>query len=210
MRRLLNAALLACALAPTAAPAQPAAPGPSAPLAFTCPPKGTVVRFDTGAILTFGAADGFRCAYTDNYGRKGEKVAGFADDARLLDMGLARLWPLTIGGEQKFDAVLPFSSSSTGKVVTRERYSVLRRETVTVPAGTFNTVLVEWEEYSNTDGGIYDGHRLFWYAPELGIAVKSTVRIMTSYSGRVDHMTFVGSSPVVGDYQAIRITRPGS
>lgn len=165
--------------------------------------------FDTGAILTFGAADGFRCAYSDNYGRRGEKVAGFADDPRFLNMGLADLWPLRIGGEEKFAAVFPFASTS-GYVNTLERYSVLRRETITVPAGVFDTVLVEWEEFSRTDGGIYDGKRLFWYAPALGLTVKSTVTIMTSFSSQVDRMTFVGSSPVIGDFEATRITTPGS
>lgn len=197
--------LLAGALIASSAHAQTA--NPPAGIPFTCPAPGTVVRFNTGAILTFGAADGFRCAYSDNYGRRGEKVAAFADDSRFLDIGLADLWPLQIGGERKFTAVFPFASS-TGYVTARERYSVLRRETITIPAGVFNTVVVEWEEFSNTDGGIYDGHRLFWYAPELGITVKSTIKIMTSYSSRVDRMTFVGSSPVVGDFQATRITKP--
>lgn len=208
MAFLFRLLVAGCALAAGAAHAQTAAPSPPTTYPFTCPAPGTIVRFDTGAILTFGAADGFRCAYSDNYGRRGEKVAGFADDPRFLDMGLAKLWPLQVGGEQKFTAVFPFASS-TGRVTAQERYTVVRRETLRTPAGTFNTVLVEWEESSATDGGYYTGHRLFWYVPELGIAVQSTMRIMSSYNSRVDNMTFVGSSPVVGDFQATRITKPG-
>lgn len=207
MRFLFGIVLGTCALIAASARAQAPAPGPPTTYPFTCPAPGTIVRFNTGAILTFVKADGFHCTYSDNYGRRGEKVAGFADDPRFLSMGLADLWPLQIGGEQKFTAVFPFASS-TGRVTAQERYAVLRRETITTPAGIFNTVVVEWEEYSNTDGGIYDGHRLFWYVPELGITVKSTIKIMSSYSSRVDHMTFLGSSPVVGDFQATRITKP--
>ncbi len=104
--------------------------------------------------------------------------------------------------------MLRFPPASAGYVTVQERYTVLRRETVTVPAGTFDTVLVEWEEFSNTDSGIYDGKRLFWYAPALSLSVKSTMTIMASFSPRVDRVTFLGSSPVVGDYEAVGITKP--
>jgi len=167
-----------------------------------------MARFDTGAILTFGARDGFNCAYTDGLGRRGVKVAGFADDDRLLDLGLARLWPLRVGGEQRFDAVLRYPLASAGYVTVQERYTVLRRQTVTVPAGTFETVVVEWEEFCRADSSLYDGKRLFWYAPALGFSVKSTMTIMASAYPRVDRVTFLGSSPVVGDYEAVGITKP--
>lgn len=205
---LIPALLLGCGLAAGCTPIETALPDNSPEIPFACPMPGTVVRFDTGAVLTFGVANGFHCAYSDNYGRHGFKVAGFADDDRLLDLGLARLWPLRVGSEQRFNAVLRFPPASAGYVTVQERYTVLRRETVTVPAGTFDTVLVEWEEFSNTDSGIYDGKRLFWYAPALSLSVKSTMTIMASFSPRVDRVTFLGSSPVVGDYEAVGITKP--
>ncbi len=200
--------LLGAGLAGCAAPVETALPDNSPPIPFTCPAAGTAAQYDTGAILTFGAQAGFNCPYIDGLGRSGIKAAGFADDDRLLDSGLARLWPLHVGSARRFNAVLRFPFASAGYVIVQERYAVLRRETLTVPAGTFDTVVVEWEEFSRTDGGIYDGKRLFWFAPALGLSVKSTIAIMTSVSPRIGRMTFLGSSPVIGDYEAIGITRP--
>lgn len=205
---LLRLLSLSAGLAGCAAPIETASPDNSPPIPFACPAPGTVARYDTGAILTFGPQAGFNCPYIDGLGRSGIKVAGFADDGRLLDLGLTRLWPLHVGGAQCFNAVLRFPFASAGYVTVQERYSVLRRETLTVPAGTFDTVVVEWEEFSNTDGGIYDGKRLFWYAPALGLSVKSTITILASASPRIGRMTFLGSSPVIGDYEAVGITKP--
>jgi uncharacterized caspase-like protein len=174
-------------------PAASASTNASGEFAFHCPRPGTVVRYDTGASLTFTGGNGPRCAYTDGTGRSAEKFAAFADDARLLDAGLDKLWPLKVGNEQKF------TISASGSF-PRERYTVLRRENITVPAGSFDTFVVEWEENGRTMGysnSYFGSKRLFWCEPALGLIVKSIAI--------VDGSVAPGTPSIGGDYQAVSI-----
>ena len=161
---------------------------------FRCPRVGTTIQYSNGSMLKFASESGFRCAYRDQNYRDAEKFAAFGDDAKLLDAGLDKLWPLTIGKQQTV------SVSMSGAYLTN-RFTVLRSETVTTPAGSFDTLVVEQEESGVGNQG---AKRLFWYAPELGLIVKSTFDLLKA----ADRNAFAGTSSaslVPGDYQAVRI-----
>ncbi|HEV3176149.1 MAG TPA: retroviral-like aspartic protease family protein [Stellaceae bacterium] len=177
--------------------ADPAGSADAGEISFRCPAPGTVVEYDSGARLTFSDASGYRCAYSDQTGRRSEKFGALADDAALLDAGLAKLWPLRLGAEQKLAA------KNGGFGIAVERFTVLRRETVAVPAGTFDAVVIEQEE-SIKGVSAREARRQFWLAPELGLIVKSAFvsvrepRYVTDTSGIL----------MPGDYQAMRIVDP--
>lgn len=172
------------------------------PTEFRCPPSGTVVEYNTGALLTFSSGNGFVCSYTDRTGAR-EKIAGFADDAAYLKAGLDRLWPLVIGAQQAMNVSTGSVSSASYSGAT-ERFTVLRREVVAVPAGTFYAVVVEQEETASGNSGV-DAKRDFWWAPDLGLVVKSTYL-------SIRDTRYANSIPITllpGDYMAVRISVPG-
>jgi len=163
-------------------------------VAFKCPASGTVVEYSNGTRLKFAGGNGFRCGYLDQAYQEREKFAAFADEAKLLDAGLDRLWPLTTGREQTLGL-----SVSGGYL--RQQFSVLRTETVETLAGRFDTIVVEQQESGLATP---TARRLFWYAPELGLIVKSTYSFVgPTATGRAADQATGSLTP--GDYQAVRI-----
>jgi len=161
---------------------------------FRCPRPGTFIQYSNGTSLKFAGESGFRCAYMDQAYKDAEKFAAFADDAKFLDAGLDKLWPLIPGKAQTI------SVSLSGAYLTH-RFTVLRTETVSTPAGTFATVVVEQEE---TGSGSQWAKRLFWYAPSSGLIVKSTYTVLKT----ADTAIRGGSATATllpGDYQAVRV-----
>jgi len=161
---------------------------------FRCPRPGTFIQYSNGTSLKFAGESGFRCAYVDQTYKDAEKFAAFTDDAKFLDAGLDKLWPLT---PCKVQTV---SVSLSGAYLTH-RFTVLRTETVSTPAGTFETVVVEQEE---TGSGSQWAKRLFWYAPNSGLIVKSTFTVL-----KTSDIAIRGGSATAtllpGDYQAVRV-----
>jgi hypothetical protein len=139
--------------------------------------------------MLFAGVKVFSCTYKKKNKEEAEKFGALADDARFLDAGLGKLWPLKVGGEQIF---------SLG--AAQERFTVLRREAVELAAGTFDTFVIEQEE--SVMGR--NGKRLFWYAPDFGLVVQSKfTRLPTrQYGGD----TWDGVTIPPGDYAAVRIT----
>jgi len=168
--------------------------GVTGEIAFKCPASGTVVEYSNGTRLKFAGGNGFRCGYLDQAYQEREKFAAFADEAKLLDAGLDRLWPLTTGREQTLGL-----SVSGGYL--RQHFSVLRTETVVTLAGRFDTIVVEQQE---SGFATPTAKRLFWYAPELGLIVKSTYSFVgPTATGRAADQATGSLTP--GDYQAVRI-----
>jgi hypothetical protein len=161
---------------------------------FRCPRSGTLVQYDNGTTLKFSSEMGFRCRYVDQNMKEAEKFAGFADDAKFVDAGLSLLWPLSVGKQQTV------SVSSSGAYLTHT-FTVLRTERVATPAGTFDTFVVEEEE---TGTGAQRAKRLYWYAPEPGLTVKSTFTLLKSADTAVRAGT-ASATLVSGDYVATRI-----
>ena len=167
---------------------------------FHCPAPGTVVEYNSGVTLTFTGRDGFRCTYTDEAGVTVEKYAGFGDDVAMLNAGLDRLWPLSLGAEQIL-TVPGLSASSTTFGSVTERFTVMTGETISVPAGKFDTVVIEQEEAVSGNNG-HNAKRTFWYAPDLGVVIKSTFL-------SIREPRFAQSTPariLPGDYMAVRIS----
>jgi clan AA aspartic protease (TIGR02281 family) len=177
-----------------AASAHAVGAGAAGETGFRCPHKGTFVQYSNGTTLRFAGESGFRCAYVDQNYRDAEKFAGFADDAKFLDAGLDKLWPLTIGKQQAF------SVSMSGAYLTY-RFTVLRTETVVIPAGTFDVFVIEQEE---TGTGSQWAKRFFWYAPDTGLIVKSTFTLLKTADSAIRGGSATASL-IPGDYQAVRI-----
>ena len=173
-------------LAPAVAQGVAAAPpdgalGPTAE--FRCPASGTVIRNSTGGQLTFTDANGFRCGFTDETGQKHERYAVFVDGyGRLARKEVEGLWPLKVGN------TVSFHVSDNGPVQVSDKYfardlqetfSVGRQERITVPAGTFDTFVIDWTEQetgANPTGAL----TTLWYSPSVGYVVKSSVHMLST------------------------------
>lgn len=80
------------------------------------------------------------------------------------------LWPLTVGrkGRFRFEQTLSPTDGSAPETLTRNwTCEVEGTAHVTVPAGSFDTVVVSCTRYSGNSGS-WRGKRRFFYSPELG------------------------------------------
>lgn len=97
------------------------------------------------------------------------------------DDPMASLWPLQVGKTANFDVYDPENDVTYNVDAT-----VLRREEVTVPAGTFDTyvVRVEQEIAIRSD---FASASLFYFAPKPGVTVK---RDHTVKRGNQDDLSY--------------------
>lgn len=187
------AALPKPAAEPKVAPA-PGTPtqlfGDEAP--FRCPDAGTEIDFRSGLTRIFSPPDHARapdCAYSVANGVAHATAFGpYA--SRVAQQALRRLWPLRIGKRVSFATEVSFGR------VYNERYRVVRHERVTVPAGTFDAFVIDWDatsadQYANG----YHETASFWYAPALGYVVK------------VEHHLLGGIYARLADDEAVRVIK---
>ena len=147
------------------------------PVPYVAPAPGTV--YDYGAFTnTVTSSDGWRVRFTDNQGRQAERVGLFltSDPAEPLEVApaaLDSLWPLELGRELAFRV-------KRGPETHRWEFRVMAGERVTVPAGTFETVVVqgvqapELVRSPQTAATVLNS---WWYAP----SVNAVVRFRTTY-----------------------------
>jgi len=113
------------------------------PMEYSPPPVGTL--YDYGAQTnTITNVNGWRTSYRDNVGREGTRVGLFiTEDPRrpftIDSVALRDLWPLRLG-EQTAMTVKRDSE------VYRWDFNVTDTATITVPAGTFSTFVVQGVE----------------------------------------------------------------
>ena len=169
--------------AETAAVAPVRIPDASAELArgipFECPKSGTVIAFSDGQRLTFGKRDGFRCRAVAGNGKESDEFAGFVSLSALPSLAtedLQKFWPLKEHAELSFSTRTPefFSSGQIAQAWVSNRYRVVGTERVHVPAGDFDTIIVERHFLSHAPA-IFDSvdvTQRLWYAPKLGYIVK--------------------------------------
>jgi hypothetical protein len=164
-------------------PGQPNAPPAGAlsePIEFRCPSPGTTIKTSTGSQLRFGEANGLRCAYTDENGAKREQNALFSDAVgRLSTRELERLWPMKVGTIVTFNLMDNTPKGANDRLTQRsyeETFIVTRQERVTVPAGAFDTFVIEWREKGVSVTNKTEALITLWYAPRLGYVVKSTAQ----------------------------------
>jgi hypothetical protein len=140
---------------------------------FACPKPGTVIETSVGGRLDFVIQDGFRCWYRTGQGANASRFAMLLDgESNWLRQGgqaLAMLWPLKPGNQQWFSVT---GADREGFPASwYETYTVVGREAVRVPAGTFDAFVIRWEEQARGEGNYYAASR-FWFAPEVGYFVK--------------------------------------
>ena len=152
------------------------------PAPYVAPAVGTVYRY-AGFSNTVVGADGLRTRFVDDSGRQGLRVGLFISDdprhpSRIDPAQLGALWPLE--SEKQTNVVVRNDSSAW-----LWRFKVLGVQDVTVPAGRFQTYLVQAVQRPDT---IRDptapretvvGYT-FWYAPSIAAVVRFRT---TYYSG---------------------------
>jgi hypothetical protein len=148
---------------------------------FRCPKPGTVIEFTSGSKLTFTDQDGMWCVATDVHGRPWRWYAMLAGvGSRYVENHVEQIWPLRIGKEVSFTVKSTPKNIGGGILAeTRfwyvEKFAVVRRERVTVRAGTFDTWVIEQHEDSSRP--TFSATAITWYAPEVGYAVKYSYHI---------------------------------
>ncbi|HEU4631115.1 MAG TPA: hypothetical protein VFS08_15295 [Gemmatimonadaceae bacterium] len=142
------------------------------PVAYRTPVPGTV--YDYGTFTNrITAVDGWRTSYVDDRGREGRRVALFiTEDPRrplVVDsVAVDSLWPLRLGHGATVLA-------HQGEEVYRWEFRVLDTTTVTVPAGTFRTIVVEGTqlpELVRVPQAATSAVHTWWYGPTLGAVVR--------------------------------------
>jgi hypothetical protein len=135
---------------------------------FRCPAPGTEIDFGSGLKRVFspvahtGPVD---CPYRS--AGSIAKVTMFGQYKSDAETALRELWPLRVGNK------VSFVSIGSAQIRFLETYRVVRHERVTVPAGTFDTFVIDWDCTSrNAYANDYHETGTFWYAPEVGYVVK--------------------------------------
>ena len=160
--------------------------------AFKAPPVGTVCQYNN-FTTTIASVDGHEISY-DAGSRTNMKLYGWLmtdprGSAKFDRSAIDSLWPLSVGKTASLKV-----TRKTG--MWRITFSVVGRETVSVPAGNFETFVVQ--ENQRGIGHRYEKERTRWYSPELGTLVKSESLVTkgVSYGKR-------------SSYQLVRMTYPG-
>lgn len=149
--------------------------------AFVAPPPGTKLTTNSLGTIEIVEQHGL-VVETKNFHRERER--NFAYVAGLLPWGakvsivddaarkLEALWPLQVG--RRAEAQVP--TRDGGAFVMN--VEVLRSELVTVPAGTFNSFVVRWQQIGlrSRSNHVYT----FWYAPAVGFALKAEGRNLSA------------------------------
>ena len=149
--------------------------------AFKCPAPGTVLEFTgSGGKISFTGQDGMWCTGTGTSGQPWRRYALLASaGSKFIDNHVERIWPLEVGKEISF-AMQGTSNNVTGDWPDyvpwyEETIRVLRKERVTVQAGTFDSWVIEVRE--DMTHGRFTGISTYWYAPDLGYGVKYTYHV---------------------------------
>lgn len=161
-----------------------------------CPRPGTVVGTSAGGKLSFFGGDGLVCPFRAVDGNERARWGVFWTPempiVRQYATELRKLWPLEIG--KQVSIVWDEGGQSWNYT-----YRVVRRETVTVPAGGFDTFLVEIHQRGIGTNSFRSVNRN-WYAPAVGYAVKYEYVLESGHS----------SSGTPRDWHATEIVLPNS
>lgn len=142
--------------------------------------RGGVAR-DT--FMVEAGADGYRMVDEEtgsvvlkdlNLADVGAEMIGDSEPRAVNVPGDARFhWPLWLGKSW----TIHFVQKQAGQVIPLiASYRVEAEETVTVPAGTFRTLRILRTIRPATEEPVWPQQSLHWYAPEIGLEVRSLVR----------------------------------
>jgi hypothetical protein len=137
---------------------------------FSCPKPGTIIEATNGGKITFGESDGLTCRYTNRAGQPVARVAVVIDgddpNAKTYKDEFPKLWPAKVGNQ------ISFATAVTGGIRYTNSYTVQSVESVTVPAGTFDVVVLQHERVGGSASARYRHLANFYYAPTVGHMVK--------------------------------------
>ena len=145
---------------------------------FECPKPGTVIAFSDGRRITFGDRAGFHCKAVTANGKEMDEYAGFTSLSVLPSLAtedLEKFWPLKEHAELSFSTRTPeFFSGQIQQAWVSNRYRVVATEHLHLPAGDFDTVVIE-RRFLSRAGAIFesvDVTQRIWYAPGIAHIVK--------------------------------------
>jgi len=187
--------------AQTASPPSVAQPTRQSPLAFRCPSPGTIVRIGQRTITHRGAdpSDAALCRFvsSSNAVAVGELWNFWSVPGNELDQKravLAELWPAHVG--RSVDRTLSLKESGTNIVTLyREQWTVKGIEPLTIPAGTFQTLVFERTQ-TGQGSNTYQGSWRYHY----DVATRALLK--RSYT----HLR--GKPPSNQDWEASELIRP--
>ncbi|HWK44870.1 MAG TPA: DUF3108 domain-containing protein [Stellaceae bacterium] len=142
------------------------------------PPVGTRVYLSTGGFLEYLMLDG-PLVVTRNASNVISTYPGFFFGLNPnqvtvpLDQAVA-IWPLSVGKK----ASLQITTDNAAFLYDVE---VLRREKVSVPAGSFDAFVVQRHE-KGQGGNYHDQISTYWYAPREALVVKQEIRLVAGTS----------------------------
>jgi len=149
------------------------------PAPYVPPAVGTVYRY-VGFNNTVVGVDGLRTRFVDDSGHQGLRVGLFISDdpqhpSQIDQAQLAALWPLE--SEKQTDVMV-----RNGSNTWLWRFKVLGEQQVTVPAGRFQTYMVQAVQRPDSIRDPKSGEQTvvgytFWYAP----SISAVVRFKTTY-----------------------------
>jgi hypothetical protein len=153
-----------------------AQPKPLGPAAYVPPAVGTVYEY-ADFKNTVLASNGWRVRFADDSGRQATHVAVFITDdpthaSQIDSVALAKLWPLEKGKETTVKI-------RAGSYVSRWMGHVVGQAQVAVPAGTFDTYVVQAVQRPEafTDDKKQTMFLFtFWYAPSIAAVVQYETR----------------------------------
>ena len=174
---------IALVAATVAACSQPEKLGPAP---YVAPPVGTVYAY-LGFTNTVLSSDGWRVRFADDSGRQATRVGLFITDdpivPSLIDTAkLASLWPLETGKEVTV-------TMRRGNYGSRWLFHVMGQAQVAVPAGTFDTYVVQAvqrpEAFTDPKKQTMFAFT-WWYAPKVAAVVRFETRYFSGpASGQV-------------------------
>jgi hypothetical protein len=192
------------------APVVVAQPTLLSPAPYTPPPVGTVIQTTAGTYTVTGNSS------YDMVLQKDAKAGGGFTTLHGLVMQepdntssysrreVESLWPMQVGKHASTDMI----TQQGGRNL---RWDVVRNETVTVPAGTYPTYVIEKRERSSDDS--YLATERWWYAPQLGFPVKYEQELVRGIERRAPWELVsirypgapVAAVPVVPGYQPVGV-----
>jgi len=149
------------------------------PAPYVAPAVGTVYRY-VGFNNTVVGVDGMRTRFVDDSGRQGVRVGLFISDdaehpARIDVAQVTALWPLEV--DKQSDVRV-----HDGARAWLWRFKVVGEQNVNVPAGRFETYVVQAVQRPDSIRDPKSGQETvvgytFWYAP----SIAAVVRFRTTY-----------------------------
>jgi hypothetical protein len=152
---------------------------------FHAPAPGTTFTTTVGVTRVAGAYGTNLVQAVSGEDKKVYWLSGLAQSVITDEMAAAvqrevdKLWPLQAGKSVSFQGDLPGPTAAALKF--QYDVTVEKTETVNVPAGTFATFVIKWEQSAQGQPAFH-GIQTLWWSPALGFPVKREIKILQGRS----------------------------